>query len=78
MIEKIEEDEKLPKYNPEIVCPGCGKKYRIWKPHLFFGEEKTRLAHNFCPASTAGGKIISICVECKMAGLKASREKDMR
>ncbi|OGZ64233.1 MAG: hypothetical protein A2998_00355 [Candidatus Staskawiczbacteria bacterium RIFCSPLOWO2_01_FULL_37_25b] len=64
---KMEEYEKLPKHNPEQTCKKCGKSYPIWQLHLFLGEKRKRLAHNFCPSSEAiKGRIVEICMKCKM------------
>jgi len=71
-----EEDEKLPGYNPEQVCEKCGGSYPIWRLHLFSGEQKKRLAHNFCPSSEAfPGRIVDICMDCKMKEVVAKWKK---
>ena len=73
----MEEDEKLPKFNPEKRCPKCGKLFPIWRLRLFSGEKRKRLAHNFCPSSKAfSGKIVSICMECKMEEVVEKWKKD--
>jgi hypothetical protein len=61
------EDEKLPESNPEQKCPKCGKSLPIWRLRLFSGEQRKRLAYNFCPSSEAfPGRIVDICMNCKM------------
>ena len=71
----MEEDEKLPEYNLEQMCKKCGKFLPIWRLHLFSGERRERLAHNFCPSSeTVKGRIVEICMKCKIEEVVAKWE----
>lgn len=71
----MEEDEKLPEFNPEQKCPKCGKSIPIWRLRLFSGEKEPRLAHNFCPSSeTVPGKIVEICMKCKMEEVEKNKQ----
>ena len=55
-----------PKSNPEKTCPRCGKRYPTWRLHLFIGEAEKRLAHNFCPAVGGDGRVVEVCMDCKV------------
>ncbi|MGD0577253.1 MAG: hypothetical protein ABSA74_04210 [Candidatus Staskawiczbacteria bacterium] len=70
------ENEKLPEYNPIKTCPKCGREYPIWRLHLYIGEKAMRLAHNFCPADDPSGKIVELCMKCKMDGVVEKWRKD--
>jgi hypothetical protein len=62
----MQEDTKLPDYNPENTCPKCGKKLPTWQ--LFFDstEKKEKVGHNFCPAIGEDGQIVNLCLDCKI------------
>lgn len=70
-------DEKLPENNQIKKCPRCGKEYPLLKLYVFIGEKTPRLYHNFCPTSTADGKLIYLCMECKVID-NAARRGDSR
>ena len=73
----MEENGKLPENNPELICPKCGKSYPVWRLHLFLGEQQKRLAHNFCPSSEAfRGRIVDICMKCKMEEIESLWNKE--
>ncbi len=58
----MEQDEKLPDCNPTMECPNCGNSYPMWRLHVYIGDNKKRLAHNFCPVNGAQ----SVCIDCKV------------
>ena len=72
----MQEDERLPDNNPVQVCPKCKLEYPVWRLCRYSGEMHTRLAHNFCPANTPEGQIVSLCMKCKMDEIKARWAKE--
>ena len=66
----MEEQEKLPEYNPVHVCPKCGKSYTIWQYYFNSQEGKVKVGHSFCPKPAPGGKIINICIDCRVQEIK--------
>ena len=48
--------------NLEIICPKCGVELSLF-------NEKGQ--HNFCPTSASKGRIINICMKCKIEEIVA-------
>lgn len=73
----MEENRRLPENNLELVCPKCGNSYSIWCLRLYDGECQKRLAHNFCPSNEAfPGRIVDICMRCKMEEVESLWNKE--
>ena len=71
------QNEKLPDYNPEKICCGCGGTYPVWKLVLDSQSNTMRAMHNFCPANVAG-KVVEICMECKIKEFRVGHGKRKR